>query len=70
LHDEGRDSRLFDELYKIRQELHTLRENFEKRGTKDESESRVNELEVEKRLRQIQDAITQERKPKKRICFR
>jgi sulfur transfer complex TusBCD TusB component (DsrH family) len=69
LQDESRDSRLFDELRRIRQELHALREDFEKRGMKEEFESRVNELEVEERLRQIQDEITEEQTPKKKRWF-
>jgi sulfur transfer complex TusBCD TusB component (DsrH family) len=64
--DEDRESRLFDELHQIRTELHALREDFAKRGMKEEFENRVNELEVEERLRQIQDEIEDANKPKKK----
>jgi hypothetical protein len=70
LPDEDRESRLYDELHQIRTELHALREDFAKRGMKEEFESRVNELEVEERLRQIQDEIEDANKPKKRGGFR
>lgn len=63
---EERDSRLFDELHSIRTELHALREDFAKRGMKEEFDSRVNELEVEERLRQIQDEIEDANQPKKK----
>ena len=65
------DSRLFDELHQIRTELHALREDFAKRGLESQFEARVNELEIEERLRQIQDEITEESKPsQKRGWFR
>jgi hypothetical protein len=67
---ENPNERLFIELHSIREDLHALREDFEKRGMKEEFESRVNELEVEERLRQIQDEITEEQQPKKRGWFR
>jgi hypothetical protein len=50
--------------------LHGLREDFAKRGMKEVFESRINELEVEERLRQIQDEIEDANKPKKRGWFR
>jgi hypothetical protein len=59
--EEERESRLFDELHQIRTELHALREDFAKRGIKEESESRVNQENVEERLQQIQDRIERER---------
>ncbi len=68
--DEDRESRLFDELHQIRTELHALREDFAKRGMKEEFDNRVNELEVEERLRQIQDEIEDANEPKKRGWFR
>jgi uncharacterized protein YPO0396 len=64
------DSRLFEELHQIRQELHALREDFEKKGMREEIDQRISELEVEERLRQIQDEIVEERKPKKRGWLR
>jgi hypothetical protein len=63
--EEDRESRLFDELHQIRTELHTLHEEFAKRGMKEEFESRVNELEAEERLRQIKDEPEEANKPKK-----
>lgn len=64
--EEDRDSRLFDELRSIRTELQALREDFAKRGMNEEFDRRVNELEVEERLRQIQDEITEAQKPKRK----
>ncbi|HEX6507055.1 MAG TPA: hypothetical protein VF221_05425 [Chloroflexota bacterium] len=70
-HDkEDPNRRLFDELHQIRQELHLLREDFEQKGLREELDSRVNELEIEERLRQIQDDIVEGQKPKKRGWFR
>jgi hypothetical protein len=60
------NQRLFDELRQIRQELHALREDFEKKGMRQEFESRINELEIEERVRQIQDEIVEAGKPKKK----
>lgn len=67
--EEDREQRLFTELTKIREEMHTLREDFEKRGIREEFDSRINVLEVEERLQQIQDEIIEESKPKKRGWF-
>lgn len=64
--DEDRESRLYEKLHTIRTELQALREDFRKRGMKEEFDSRVNELEVEVRLRQIQDEIEEAAKPKKK----
>ncbi len=61
--EEDRESRLYDELHSIRTDLHGLREDFARRGLKEEFDSRVNELEVEERLRQIQDEIEEANKP-------
>lgn len=68
---DNHDSRLFDELHQIRTELQALRKDFEKRGLESQFEAHVNELEIEERLRQIQDEITEEGKPpQKRGWFR
>lgn len=66
-----RDSRLFNELHQIRSELHAIRQSFEKRGMQEQFEAHVNELEIEERLRQIQDEIEDGNKPPpKRGWFR
>jgi hypothetical protein len=71
MQEDNRDSRLFNELHQIRTELHALRQDFEQRGMKDQFEARVNELEIEERLRQIQDEVVEENKPPpKRGWFR
>ena len=57
---EERDQALFDELHRIREELHGLREAFEKRGMKDEIDQRISELEVEQRLYEIEQEIVGE----------
>lgn len=67
--EEDREQRLFTELTKIREEMHALREDFEKRGMREEFDERINKLEVEERLQQIQDEIIEESKPKKRGWF-
>jgi hypothetical protein len=68
VHDDS-NQRLFDELRQIRQDIHALREDFVKEGRKVEFESRVSELEIEERLRQISDELVEEQKPKKRGLF-
>jgi anthranilate/para-aminobenzoate synthase component I len=60
--DSSRDEtsqRLFDELHKIREDLHALREDFEKQGLSREFEKKIGELEIEERVRQIQDEIVE-----------
>jgi hypothetical protein len=63
MQEDDRDSRLFNELHQIRTELHALRQSFEERGMEHEFEAHVNELEIEERLRQIQDEIEEANKP-------
>jgi hypothetical protein len=63
MQEDGRDSRLFNELHQIRTDLHALRQDFEKRGMQEQFEAHVNELEIEERLRQIQDEIEDSNKP-------
>jgi len=71
MREDNHDSRLFDELRQIRTELHALREDFQQRGMKAQFEAHVNELEIEERLRQIQDELVEENKPEpKRGWFR
>jgi len=57
---EERDQALFDELHRIREELHALREAFEKRGMREEIDRRISELEVEQRLYEIEQEIVGE----------
>jgi hypothetical protein len=71
MREDNRDSRLFNELHQIRTELHALRQSFEERGMQEQFEAHVNELEIEERLRQIQDEVEYENKPPpKRGWFR
>ncbi len=66
---EDREQRLYTELAGIHEELHALRKDFEGRGMREELDSRINNLEIEERLRQIQDEISEENKPRKRGWF-
>jgi hypothetical protein len=40
------NQRLFEESHQIRQDLHALRESFEKKGLAQEFESKINDLEI------------------------
>jgi hypothetical protein len=63
---DGPNQRLFEELHQIRQDLHALRESFEQKGLTQEFETKINDLEIEERMRQIQDEIVEAGKPKKK----
>jgi hypothetical protein len=60
---EDRGEQILAELAQIRSERHGPREAFEKRGLQEELDHRISELEIEERLRQIQDEIVIENQP-------
>jgi hypothetical protein len=57
------NQRLSDEPY---QNLHALRQHFEMKGMGSELDTRISELEIEERVRQIQDEIVEAANPKRK----
>jgi hypothetical protein len=64
-----RTDQLMQELTAIHEEIRALREDLKGKGVREEFDRRMQELEVEERLRQIQDEI-EAPPPKKRRWFR
>ena len=67
---EERDSRLFEELHGIREELRTLREDFEKRGMQEQFDEKISEIEVEQRLSEIEKELKEPPPQVKKRWFR